>query len=779
MNRTDWPTDGLIEAAFERRADRVAPDGLRDGILSKTAATRQRRARALRLTGAWSMPSARPAWVAIAVLVALLGLAIALALVGQRPTTPFRTGLLAYISGGDVYLAHPDGSGAEVALHQDGVAFSTVAWSPVGNRLAVDGDSGAIMFDAATSQATFVGGTNPIWSPDGRHLAIVVPSTASSAAAGAQLRVFDVTTGTTSSTYPFPAIGGLAWSPNGRWIAATGGSGERSNALVRIDVATGEVVQLDGPSGLLDSPRDAAWSPDSTHIAYVRWDAEGQFGCMCETDVFVANADGSNPIRLNPIPAQADQPSWSADGQWVAFRQVVHQAGSSETTVSGIAIIRPDGTGEREIAAEAAEAFVWSPEGNQLRFTHDEGRSQPATIWETSLSGVKHPLGVSIDSAFLFGRSATGVAWQSVASSAAEPALPNIAPTTPVATPEFETPAPAEPADPSPAWPTLATVSDDGCRPMTLATDTGVATTLANLCGNSLAIDTWSWSPTGSAFAAVRDGTLVIVQRDGRVAMNVAHLTGLNGLSWAPDGSRLTAATGTKTWVLQRDGSGLREIPGEATWSADGRTLAVTTPDGKLLVGGSDGSDLRAIGAFPRVTSWSPDGSRFAFIRDGNAWTANRDGTAPLNVTSLPLGGAANVAWSADGQWLAVGATHGLWLVRPDGRDTQWFDLGPRESLFDVHWAPGAGRLAVQTYTDATAGQQSFVYLVDPHGSPTVRLADVATPSWSPDDRFIAGWRATAGAGSADRALVLMNADGSGRHELPAPSGIDAVVWVR
>ncbi len=127
MNRIDWLTDELIEAALERRADRVAPDGLGDGILSQTVAMRQRRAWYLRLTGAWSMPFARPAWVAIAVLVALLGLAIALALVGRRPTSPFRTGLLAYVSGGDVYLARPDGTGAEVVLHQDGVAFLTVA----------------------------------------------------------------------------------------------------------------------------------------------------------------------------------------------------------------------------------------------------------------------------------------------------------------------------------------------------------------------------------------------------------------------------------------------------------------------------------------------------------------------------------------------------------------------------------------------------------------------------------------------------------------------------
>jgi Tol biopolymer transport system component len=776
MNRNQPLTDDLIEAVFEHRADRAAPDGLREGILSQTVATRQGRAWALRRTRAWSMPSAQPAWVAIAVLVALVGLAIALAIAGQRPITPFRTGLLAFIRGGDVYLAHPDGSDAEVALHEDGVAFSTVAWSPAGNRLAVDGDSGAIVFDAATNQATFVGGSNPTWSPDGQLLAVVDPSTASSAADGAQLRLVNVTDKIVR-TYPFPAIGGLAWSPNGRWIAATGGTGERSNALVRIDVATGEVVQLDGPSGLLDSPREAAWSPDSRQIAYVRWDAEGQFGCMCETDVFIADADGSHSFRLNPIPAEADQPSWSPDGQWVAFRHAVHHTFTPDTTVSGIAIIRPDGTGEREVAAEGAEAFAWSAEGDQLRFAHDEGHAQPATIWETSLRGVKHPLGVSLDNVFLFGRSATGVAWQSVASSAAEPALPNIAPTTPVATPAFVTPAPAEPANPSLRWPTLVSASVDGCDPTRVATRDGAVATIADLCDSFFTgVANWAWSPTGSAYAAIRAGGLAIVQLDGQVTLNVDHLTGLDGETWSPDGKWLSV-TGGQTWLLRPDGSGLRAIPGPASWSPDGGTLAVSTSGGSLLIGEPDGSDLHGIGSFPGPIAWSRDGSRFAFIRDGNLWTVTREGTDVRKVTSLPFGGATTAAWSPDDQWIGAATNHGVWLMRSDGSQQRWLDFGLATSLGDaLAWSPDSAKLAAETYTDDTSGQEGRVYLVNADGSATVRIDWANAPSWSPDGGFLVVTHLAAGM-LGD--LELMNGDGSGRHLLPTPGGGDPPVWVR
>jgi hypothetical protein len=42
MNRSDWLTDELIHAAFERRAGRAAPGDLREAILTLSAASSQR-----------------------------------------------------------------------------------------------------------------------------------------------------------------------------------------------------------------------------------------------------------------------------------------------------------------------------------------------------------------------------------------------------------------------------------------------------------------------------------------------------------------------------------------------------------------------------------------------------------------------------------------------------------------------------------------------------------------------------------------------------------------
>jgi Tol biopolymer transport system component len=604
----------------------------------------------------------------------------------------------------------------------------------------------------------------------------------------------DAATGTTIRSVPFPAIGGLAWSPNGRWIAATGGTnGSESNSLVRIDVTSGDVTVLDGPSGMLDSEREPAWSPDSLHIAFIRWGSGGSGGCagspLCATDVFVADNDGSHAIRLNEISGKADLPSWSPDGRWIAFRNVDRadqQNGNLETigaSATGIVITHADRTGERTIPADGVEAFAWGPGSDRLRFISDDAAGSAATIREATLDGIAQAVEIHLGPPpNLFERTGARFAWQTLDVGRAVQSLPEVIP--PVAATEFAvlTPAPADPADPSATWPTLVSQSEDGCKPITIASGTGAVATVADVCG-AFQVSTYGWSPSGSFYAAVVDqnGPLTLARRDGHVDSQIDHLTGLSGLFWSPD-EKWLGVSGTRTYVFRPDGSGLREIPGDPTWSPDGRTLGVARPDGQLLVGGPDGSDLRAIGSFPAPISWCPDGSRFAFLSDGNAWTARRDGTDLRNATSLPLGGASMVMWSPDGRWLAVGANHGLWLVPADGAGRRWLGLGLNETVFSVAWAPGGSSLALETYTDMTppAPQTNRIYLVKPDGSPTIAVDDARSPAWSPDGRYLLVAHADAsGSGAEDGRIEVMNADGSGRHELLSPAGHTSVSWAR
>jgi N-acetylneuraminic acid mutarotase len=62
MNRSDWLTDELILAAFERRAGRAAPGELRETILTLSAASSQRVPWQLKLRNTMSTPVFSPAW---------------------------------------------------------------------------------------------------------------------------------------------------------------------------------------------------------------------------------------------------------------------------------------------------------------------------------------------------------------------------------------------------------------------------------------------------------------------------------------------------------------------------------------------------------------------------------------------------------------------------------------------------------------------------------------------------------------------------------------------
>jgi hypothetical protein len=327
----------------------------------------------------------------------------------------------------------------------------------------------------------------------------------------------------------------------------------------------------------------------------------------------------------------------------------------------------------------------------------------------------------------------------------------------------------------------VLTESRDLCELLSIPTDTGAATKIADVCsppptdGSS-----GSWSPTGAAYAIVRNGRLSVIDPDGRVDMDIDGLTGLGGVAWSPGGIWL-GATGTSAYVLRPDGSGLRQLSGNVlSWSPDGQKLAVSGTDGMLLVGPASGVGVRSIGVFPWPSTWSSDGSRFAFLRDGDLWTAAIDGTDVRNITSLPLGGAIAAAWSPDDRWIAVATNHGLLLTHPDGAEARWLELGTDETVWGPRWSPDSTRVAFSTYPEGSASQRAWrTYLVAASGAPTILLEATWDVSWSPDGRFLVGTDSPSSSSGSGQGLVLMNSDGSGRRVLRPEGFGNTPVWVR
>jgi TolB protein len=63
---------------------------------------------------------------------------------------------------------------------------------------------------------------------------------------------------------------------------------------------------------------DPAWSPDGKQIAFVRSQPT-----RINFDIYVMNADGSNPERLTRSPDGEFAPTWSPDGKQIAFQRDV------------------------------------------------------------------------------------------------------------------------------------------------------------------------------------------------------------------------------------------------------------------------------------------------------------------------------------------------------------------------------------------------------------------------------------------------------------------------
>lgn len=103
------------------------------------------------------------------------------------------------------------------------------------------------------------------------------------------------------------------------------------------------------------------WSPDGRHIVFRRMVGEK------DSEVFIANSDGSGAVNLTNNPAFDGWPAWSPDGREIAFAS--NRAGNPK--VYKVYVMAADGSDVRLVADTEGRGTApqWTVDGRSLLFT--------------------------------------------------------------------------------------------------------------------------------------------------------------------------------------------------------------------------------------------------------------------------------------------------------------------------------------------------------------------------------------------------------------------------
>jgi dipeptidyl aminopeptidase/acylaminoacyl peptidase len=122
-----------------------------------------------------------------------------------------------------------------------------------------------------------------------------------------------------------------------------------------------------------------SWSPDGQKIAFA---SERGFDLG---EIYVMNADGSGIQRLTNHPALDWYPSWSPNGGRIAF--LSHRDGNNE-----IYTVKIDGSGIQRLTNSTRNSTkefrpAWSPDGERIAFTSDRDADDYSQIYVMSAAG--------------------------------------------------------------------------------------------------------------------------------------------------------------------------------------------------------------------------------------------------------------------------------------------------------------------------------------------------------------------------------------------------------
>ena len=228
---------------------------------------------------------------------------------------------------GEIYVMNPDGTNPINLTQSPEIAEGVSSWSPDGKQIAyksfgIFNANGFFQSDIWVMEADgenqrnltnhIAGDWNPDWSPDGRRIAFISDRNSD--------WEFDIWGGNSEVYVMTPDGANLVnltkhpakdnnpdWSPDGKQIAfSTNRDGNREVYVMTSDGAN--LMNLTNHPARDGGP---AWSPDGLKIAFsTNRDGDWEKKPNDNWEVYMMNADGTNPINLTNHPAWDSAPAW-------------------------------------------------------------------------------------------------------------------------------------------------------------------------------------------------------------------------------------------------------------------------------------------------------------------------------------------------------------------------------------------------------------------------------------------------------------------------------------
>jgi dipeptidyl aminopeptidase/acylaminoacyl peptidase len=153
-------------------------------------------------------------------------------------------------------------------------------------------------------------------------------------------------------------------------VDADGGGSSKSNDGVRDLTPASAVGDAETPTWMLGGPLEYAWAPDSKEIAYVT-NLDKVPAASTNNDVFTLRLDepGAKAVKVSTSPGSDDEPEYSPDGKWLAFRSQA-QAGFESDRFRLMLFDREKKT-TKELMPKFdrwVDEFVWAPNSQTIYF---------------------------------------------------------------------------------------------------------------------------------------------------------------------------------------------------------------------------------------------------------------------------------------------------------------------------------------------------------------------------------------------------------------------------